>query len=179
MSERSVDFYKNEVDSEAETPENFPNITILGLAEAYAVFESSEADFGLVSIQSPDDRVPTFVDDDNPRHLFLSFHDVDRLGPMWVAPSGQHVRAIIKSAQNILKADEIICHCFAGVSRSSATALILASIAGADEEAAVKEVIRRRKIARPNRRMLRIADQALGTQLHSAAVSLVEYTKPE
>jgi predicted protein tyrosine phosphatase len=74
------------------------------------------------------------------------------------------VERIIDAAQELSRrGGRVLAHCAAGVSRSSAAALIVYAVvlgAGCEEEA-MRRVYEQRPIARPNRRMIEMADRIL------------------
>jgi predicted protein tyrosine phosphatase len=77
------------------------------------------------------------------------------------------VRRIISLAES-LRADTgtVLVHCEAGVSRSSATALIMYAcwLGPGHEPEAMARVLAQRPIAAPNRRMVEIGDRLLGRE---------------
>src|SRR5882672_4030984 len=59
------------------------------------------------------------------RHLELSFHDVTEAKPGLVAPDRAIMRAILDFAREA-RDHAILIHCWAGISRSSAAAYVIA-----------------------------------------------------
>lgn len=80
-------------------------------------------------------------------------------------PTEDDVRSIIELAESLRSsAGKVLIHCEAGVSRSSAAALIMYAYwfgAGREREA-LERVLAQRPMARPNRLMVSLADQLLG-----------------
>jgi predicted protein tyrosine phosphatase len=79
-------------------------------------------------------------------------------------PTEDDVRRIIDVARLVGKrTGRVVIHCQAGISRSTAAAIIVqATILGSGaEDDAVARVFEQRPIARPNRRMIAIADSLL------------------
>jgi predicted protein tyrosine phosphatase len=96
------------------------------------------------------------------RRLRLVFADLIE-GPD--CPTEDHIRDIIGLADSLRNhTGKVLVHCEAGVSRSSATALIMyAYLFGAGrEQEALERVLRQRPIARPNPLMISIADRLMG-----------------
>ncbi len=116
----------------------------------------------LVSIGDPDARTPAGFGK-VARRLRLIFQDtLDDMGA-----SERDVQRIIDLSRRIdAKHGKVLVHCEAGISRSSAAALIMyAVVLGAGREAeAYARVMEQRPIAMPNGRMIAIADGLLGRE---------------
>ena len=98
------------------------------------------------------------------RHLRLSLADIDAPADDHVAPEERHVRALIEFARAWDRRDPLLIHCYAGVSRSTAAALIaVCALAPTREEREVAERLRALSpTATPNRLLIRHADAVLG-----------------
>ena len=97
------------------------------------------------------------------RHLRLRFHDIDVPMDGMQPPEAHHIDAILAFGAAWATSGPLIVHCFAGVSRSTAAALALIAQANPGHERAAARLMRERAPhARPNRRMIALADQALG-----------------
>ena len=80
-------------------------------------------------------------------------------------PREADVERLIAAARALdRRSGRVIVHCQAGISRSSAAAVILHTVllGPESEEEAMARVMENRPIARPNRRMIEIADRLLG-----------------
>lgn len=113
----------------------------------------------LVSIGEPHDRPPAGYQyiRDKLRLLFADTNDES-------GPDESDVREIIAAAGTLKgRAGRVVIHCQAGISRSSAAAVIVYTVLlGPGSEAeAVRRVLAQREIANPNRRMIAIADRLL------------------
>jgi predicted protein tyrosine phosphatase len=99
------------------------------------------------------------------RHLLLGMNDISFAGTGdLVAPQEVHVRDIIDFARGWDRTAPLLIHCWMGVSRSPAAALI-AALAVHPEEDDVVLVRRLRSASRyatPNTRLIMIADEVLG-----------------
>jgi predicted protein tyrosine phosphatase len=118
----------------------------------------------LVSIGDPHDELPAGYDN-VPRKVRLLVADVvTELGA-----TEEDIRRIIGLAEG-LRADtgRVLIHCEAGVSRSSAAALIMYAywLGPGREQEAMERVLSQRPAAIPNRRMVELADRLLGRAGH-------------
>jgi predicted protein tyrosine phosphatase len=113
----------------------------------------------LVSIGDPYDRPPAgYAKIRNKLRLLFADSNEDD------GPDESDVRKIIATAESRRgRAGRVLVHCAAGISRSSAAAVILqtAILGAGSEEDVVRRVIEQRPIARPNRRMIAFADALL------------------
>lgn len=113
----------------------------------------------LVSIGDPDAPAPEGFENVTHR-LRLLFEDTDDAA----GPRQRDVQRIIRLARKFVgKKARILVHCEAGISRSSAAAIIMyAVVLGPGKEAeAFERVMRQRPIASPNGRMIELADGLL------------------
>jgi predicted protein tyrosine phosphatase len=101
--------------------------------------------------------------------LLLRFQDVDAIEPD--GPTAEHVEQIIAFADQVRGAHEraparLLVHCHAGISRSTASAYIaLVRDFGLDRApAAFRELLRVTINPWPNRRLVALADEALGAK---------------
>ncbi|MBP1850820.1 tyrosine phosphatase family protein [Rhizobium halophytocola] len=98
------------------------------------------------------------------RHLKLDLNDITFAGTGdLVAPSERHVAALIDFARGWNRAAPLVVHCWMGVSRSPAAALI-ASLATAPQEDDAALALRLRAVAphaTPNIRLVEIGDALL------------------
>ena len=88
------------------------------------------------------------------------------------APKREDVKEIIKFGRELEEDARVLVHCYAGISRSTAGALIMLHLN--DPELAVDELVDRiikiRDVAYPNELICRYADEILGIdKLHKAA----------
>jgi len=113
----------------------------------------------LVSIGDPHDELPAGYDN-VPHKLRLLVADVvTELGA-----TEEDIRRIIQLAEGLRSGTgRILIHCEAGVSRSSAAALIMYAcwLGPGGEQEALRRVLAQRPIAIPNRRMVELADRLL------------------
>lgn len=99
-----------------------------------------------------------------PDHLRLDMNDIAVETPGLITPGEAHVRDIIAFAHRWDRTAPLLIHCFAGVSRSTASAymIALALDPGRDEADLARELRLRSPTATPNPRLVAIADDMLG-----------------
>lgn len=117
----------------------FPMVVVPEEAVCLALFRNPT--WALVSIRAPGE--PLDVMTSGPR-LNLFFHDYDHVPQgLWsnqfTIPDRVHARQIVRFARELAASppDGLICHCAAGISRSTATMLGVAFVLLGDPQAAV------------------------------------------
>lgn len=116
-----------------------------------------------VSLLSPGDEFPSLSGLDAARHHCVHLHDIREPMDGHVTPSGDHVRALV-GFLNDWRADEpLLVHCWAGISRSTATAFIAACLHNprADEHEIALGLRAASPTAFPNTRIVAFADELL------------------
>ena len=113
----------------------------------------------LISIGEPQDRPPAGYAHirDKLRLLFADTEDDS-------GPTEDDIRSLISTARALGgRTGRVIAHCAAGISRSSAAAVIVyaVTLGPGREEEAVARVMRQREFASPNQKMIEIADRLL------------------
>ena len=107
-------------------------------------------------------ETPPSIDGDN--HLKLAMNDID--GPMLglKQPSAWHVERLIEFLENWERNAPLVIHCWAGISRSTAAAMIAFCHLNPSicEDEIVAMVRRRSPTATPNRMLIRTADKLMG-----------------
>jgi len=98
------------------------------------------------------------------RHLKLDMHDIVEPCAGAFAPAEEHVLQLIEFVQAWDREAPLLIHCYAGLSRSTATAFITLCALNPDApEQAIAQALRRASdTAVPNRRFVGLADQFLG-----------------
>ncbi len=118
----------------------------------------------VLSILDPDYPVPeAFAGFAAHEKLELRFNDVIEPSPTTLPPNESHIRQLLDFGRAIGPGDNLLVHCHAGVSRSTASmALILAQAMPQHSAAEVlAEVLRIRGRAWPNLRMVEMGDPML------------------
>jgi predicted protein tyrosine phosphatase len=120
----------------------------------------------LVSLLSPEHMIETPRGFRADRHLKLGINDIvdPAAGP--APPDAVHVAALLEFARTWDEQRPLLIHCWAGISRSMATAFtILCDRLGPGCEIEIARAMRRRAPhAQPNRLLVRHADAALGRE---------------
>lgn len=139
-------------------------ITICGLSEL-----SGHAGAGITHVVSILD--PTWPDPNDFEHyaphrrVVYRFDDVVEVGAGYAAPTQNDVTALLKLGRELMEepVEQLLIHCHAGVSRSTAAAAILMAQRNPGREPEIfAELERVRPRSWPNALMLRIADTLLG-----------------
>ncbi|WP_428390746.1 tyrosine phosphatase family protein [Lichenicoccus sp.] len=110
--------------------------------------------------------------------LELRFDDIIEETPGMIAPQASDVRALLDFGRDLMAEPgaNLLVHCHAGVSRSTASMLLILAQARPDlgAEAVAAEILRIRAKAWPNLRIVELGDAALGRggTLASAVIGL-------
>lgn len=133
----------------------------------------------VVSIIQPEfqpERPPTLGE---AAHLRVAVHDISDYRPDQILAARRDVESLIGFVEGWDPADgAFLAHCYAGVSRSTAAALIAATIKTADPHWSALHLRAAAPHAQPNRRIIALADEILGLDgaLVSARESMGEAT---
>lgn len=118
----------------------------------------------VVSLLSPYDTFPAFDGFGPDLHLHVPIHDiVDDIGE-WRAPDAVHAENVIRFVEPWDRQQPLLIHCWAGISRSTASAFITACLHNpqADEEEIALAIRDASPTASPNRKLVQHADAILG-----------------
>ena len=114
----------------------------------------------LISIGAPNDELPIGYHNISSKVRLLFGDTLDEE----TGPTEVDVRNIMEIAQNLrASTGKVLIHCEAGISRSSAAALILYAcwLGPGREREAMRRVLTQRPMAIPNRRMVELADRLM------------------
>ena len=118
----------------------------------------------LVTLLSPGTEIerPTGIRPE--RHLYLAVSDIVEPTPGQVLADATHLKDLLGFVHAWDRAEPMVIHCFAGVSRSTAAAYIAACALkpNGDEFAIARALRAASPTATPNPRLIALADQALG-----------------
>jgi predicted protein tyrosine phosphatase len=96
------------------------------------------------------------------RHLRLAFHDIVEPTRDLIAPDDVTIQAILNFGREATPKIPLLIHCWAGISRSSAAAYIIACDRNPGfEEAIAGELRARSPVVTPNKLMVALADDFL------------------
>ncbi len=128
----------------------------------------------LVTLLAPEHMIETPDGFPADRHLRLSLHDIIDTWSGDSPPNESHIHELLLFARGWDAKSPMLIHCWAGVSRSMASAFaVLCDRAGPGHERAIAQMMRERAPhADPNRLIVRLADDMLGRD--GAMVSAVE-----
>jgi predicted protein tyrosine phosphatase len=117
----------------------------------------------LISVVEPDWQPPTPPEISPERHLRIEVHDIGQPVTGYIAPEEHHIATLIDFLSACEDDSSVLLHCFAGISRSPAAALIALVLDTEGQEAEAARALRRAAPhAYPNRRMIELADGLLG-----------------
>jgi predicted protein tyrosine phosphatase len=140
-----------------------PHLQVCSLARLHRAVQDEGASHVLTLINqgTPVTRPPSVTED---RHLFIAMSDIIEPLDGHILPGEAHVRNLLAFVKSWDRARPMVVHCYAGVSRSTAAALITAAALNPSRpEAEIAAVIRTRSpTATPNLKLVGIADQLLG-----------------
>jgi predicted protein tyrosine phosphatase len=138
-------------------------IIICGLAEVPAVI-SQRRPSHMITLLSPDGMIETPPGVAAERHLRLSVNDIAEPTEGLVAPDEGVVTQILEFGRTWDETAPMIVHCWAGISRSTASAFVLACERSphASELDIAMTMRRSARHAYPNRRIVALADDMLG-----------------
>jgi predicted protein tyrosine phosphatase len=98
-----------------------------------------------------------------PNHLKVAMDDITVATDGFVAPSAAHVEQMLDFVRRWSRDAPMVIHCYAGISRSTATAFAAACLVNPqrDELAIARQIRRASPTAFPNRLIVALADSAL------------------
>jgi predicted protein tyrosine phosphatase len=136
-------------------------IHVCSLARLHATVEETGARHIITLVRDPVLR-PAGVDPEN--HLVVDVDDITCEIDGYVAPCEQHVARTLDFARGWDRAAPLVVHCWAGISRSTATAYAAACALNPerDEIEIAWELRRASRTASPNTLIVSLADRLLG-----------------
>lgn len=97
-------------------------------------------------------------------HLWLRLHDISSPLDGYVLPDEEHVADLLQFVRDWDRRAPLVVHCFAGISRSPASAFVsVCALSPRRDEAGIARALRRASpTATPNLRIVSLADRLLG-----------------
>jgi predicted protein tyrosine phosphatase len=137
-------------------------IWVCPLSKVDATVTSTRAD-RLVSLLAPGTVMvrPPVITEQN--HLWLSLHDIAEPQEGMTLPGEAHMRTLLDFARNWDRAKPLVINCYAGISRSTASAYIIAAaLQPSRDEGEIAQALRLASpTATPNIRLISLADALL------------------
>ncbi len=138
-------------------------IHVCSLARLHATAEEIGATH-IVSLLGTETRVtrPGWIEPDN--HLYLQMHDIAAPLEGQICPAEEHLERLIAFVQRWERAAPMLVHCYAGISRSTASAYtaVCALNPHRDEKEIALKLRQASPTANPNVRIVAMADEMLG-----------------
>jgi predicted protein tyrosine phosphatase len=136
-------------------------ITVCALNDLEAT-ASSLGDYRLLTLMSPSHPDDSWKHHARDAHLHLAFHDIAEPRDGLIAPGRDDVAAILAFGCDASPAKPLLIHCWAGISRSSAAAYIIACAENPSREHDIAPALRKRApFATANPLMIALADDLL------------------
>lgn len=119
--------------------------------------------FALLTLLSPDHPQVDWREFACERHLRLAFHDIVEPVAGLTAPDREMMQAVVDFGRDGEDQRALLIHCWAGISRSTATAYIaLCHLNEGHEHNAAKLMRAAARHAQPNPRLVAVADKIMG-----------------
>ncbi len=120
----------------------------------------------VVSLLGPETPHRSFTGITDANHLKLTFHDIVEPADGLTAPASDHVETLIDFLKARQGEDPMLIHCWAGISRSTASAFTAMCLYNpqADERRLAQQLRSLSHVATPNRRIVAFADDIMGRQ---------------
>jgi len=118
----------------------------------------------LITLLSPSEMIETPEGFPPTRHLRIETHDIAAAQEGLVLPTAEMMERVLEFAQGWDARAPMLVHCWAGISRSTASAFAIACERNpqADEHVIAQALRRSAPHAYPNRRLVALADDILG-----------------
>lgn len=139
-------------------------ITVTSLTTALMAM-GQKAHTHYISLIGPDDYCHRMSDN----HLLLTFHDIESVEDGFVAPTREDIRKVIEFAKDLPEEADLLVHCWAGISRSTAVAIGIACMHDRTPAEALQHIrdireptLKKGYMVLPNRRIVGFFDEELG-----------------
>ena len=136
---------------------------VCSLAELHPTVKATGASHVLTIMAKVDQvqRPPSVLE---ANHLKVSVDDITEAMDGYVAPNETHVEQVLTFVRGWNRRAPLVVHCYAGISRSTASAFAAACMLNPhrDEAAIARQIRQASPIAAPNRLIVALADKVLG-----------------
>ena len=138
-------------------------LIVSGLAEAPAIIARRRPSH-MVTLLDPASMIDTPAGIAPDRHLRLAVNDIDAPMEGLVLPQEALIHSLLAFAAGWDEAEPMLIHCWAGISRSTASAFVIACERSpeADEREIALALRSAAAHASPNRRIVALADDVMG-----------------
>jgi predicted protein tyrosine phosphatase len=140
-------------------------IHVCSLADLHPTVQATGASHVLTVMANIDQvQRPPSVSEAN--HLKVSMDDITEHMDGFVAPCDAHIVQVLDFVRAWDRAAPLVVHCYAGISRSTASAFAAACMLNPhrDEALIARQIRAASPIASPNRLIVTLADKALGRE---------------
>ena len=137
-------------------------IWVCPLSQVDTTVVTTQAD-RLVSLLAPGTAMTRTSVITEQNHLWLSLHDIAEPQEGMTLPGEAHMRTLLDFAKSWNRARPLVINCYAGISRSTASAYIIAAALqpSRDERELAQTLRRASPTATPNIRLISLADALL------------------
>src|SRR5881227_2056856 len=140
-------------------------IHVCSLADLHPTVKATGASHVLTVMANVDQvRRPPSVAEAN--HLRVSMDDIIEQMHGFLAPNDTHIGQVLDFVARWDRSAPLVVHCYAGISRSTASAFAAACMLNPhrDEASIARQIRQASPIAQPNRLIVGLADKALGRE---------------
>lgn len=140
------------------------NVTIFDKQTAMSALRGPHQFTHLISIRDATASRPIEGYDNVPRRLAMYFDDITKHLDGYTMVTEVNIRQILEFVQNrvdLSQHNDLLVHCEAGISRSTAAAIIVLCACGSSPAEALRRVVAVRPAAVPNELMIALADRML------------------
>ena len=118
----------------------------------------------VLTVMANVDQVPRPASVLPANHMKIAFDDITEPMDGFVAPNAEHVERVLSFVRGWDRSAPLVIHCYAGVSRSTASAFAAACALNPhrDEMVIARQIRSASPFANPNRLLVSLADKALG-----------------
>lgn len=142
-----------------------PRIYVCCLDKIEEIAKTSQAG-RMLTLMRADAKIPRPPHIAQRNHLHLDVSDITTAIDGYSLPARQHIEDLLDFVETWDQTNPLLIHCFAGISRSVAAAMItLCALRPTLDDRSVAGIIRARSpTAKPNTRIIELGDEVLGRE---------------